>query len=272
MSFTRYLDAKRALDDRSLHPRLWAAFSERLGHGGDVLDIGCGLGGMLDRITANVELAGSYTGIDRDVRLLEIASARHRDMPDVSFRAAELNDFANDSRGRRWPVITGHAFLDLVDLDIALNTLTQLLEPDGLVYLSLNYDHLTIVEPSSDTELDDALLDAYHRAMYEHQWGGAGGDPRTGRRLFHRLTERGFDILDMGPSDWIIAPFRGQYRDEDRIVLEYLLAHIADVVRASNVIADDELARWTARRQRQIENAQLLYIAHQLDVLAQRRP
>ena len=75
VDFARYLEAKEALDARSIHPRLWAAFCEHLSEVGQVLDIGCGLGATLDRLLTTDRLTPStvsrirYTGIDREAGL-----------------------------------------------------------------------------------------------------------------------------------------------------------------------------------------------------------
>jgi SAM-dependent methyltransferase len=273
MDFVRYLEAKQSLDDRSLHPRVWGEFCRRVKVRGDILDIGCGLGATLDRLLTHMAPGSHFTGIDCDESVIDIAKDRHVDVLNASFRVAELTDFARSTRHQgSWPIITAHAFLDLVNLNQALDDLTALLTPDGLVYFSVNFDDLTVIEPLIDAPMDQAVLSVYHRAMYAQEWGGNGGDGRTGRRLIHALSARGFDLLDIGPSDWVIAPVKGKYRDGDAVVLEYLLDHIVEVVRANRAFADDELAAWAAERTRQLGAAELVYIAHQLDVLAERRP
>jgi SAM-dependent methyltransferase len=279
VDFARYLEAKEALDARSIHPRLWAAFCERLSEVGQVLDIGCGLGATLDRLLTTDRLTPStisrirYTGIDRDAGLIEKAQTRFAERTGAVFEVAEFFDYARLSNHRNsWPTVTAHAFLDLFDLDAALDAVAGLLAPDGLAYLTLNFDDLTIIEPSIDPRLDEELLSAYHAAMYTQRWGGSGGERRAGRRLFHALTRRGFEVLDMAPSDWVIAPLHGAYRDDDKLVLEYLLAHIVSVVRQAGKLDAGKLEHLVAERERQIEAAELVYVAHQLDILAQRKP
>src|SRR5688572_10895462 len=109
IDFVRYLDAKRALDDRSLHPRVWAEFCQRVKGRADILDIGCGLGATLDRLSPVMGLGGHFTGVDRDETITRIARVRHADNHNATFRAAELTDFARstDHQGS-WPIITAH--------------------------------------------------------------------------------------------------------------------------------------------------------------------
>ena len=130
---------------------------------------------------------------------------------------------------------------------------------------------LTSIEPVMDPALDEAVLSAYHATMYAERWGGSGGESRTGRRLFHALEQRGFEVLDMAPSDWVIAPFSGDYQDEDAVVLEYLVQHIVDVAGHAHTSTAEVLERWRLERMRQIQAGQLVYIAHQLDIIGRRR-
>lgn len=290
--FVRYLEAKQALDDRSLNPRVLSALSAACAPAPNVLDLGCGLGSNLKRLMgAGVLRAGGdqparYTGVDRDPALIAQAEAHaaaldwERRAPDliqgahgavqVRFRVGDALNLAPHAPEGGWSLITAHAFLDLLDLDEALNAILPHLAPGGLAYFTLGFDDLTAIEPTIDSDLDEAVLAHYHASMYAQRWGSDAGERRSGRRLFHALTRRGLEILEMGPSDWVIAPIRGHYRDADRIVLDYLLTHIERVVRAVGTLPDHSLTAWFAERGRQIERAELLYIAHQTDILGKR--
>ncbi len=50
-SFTRYLAAKKSVDDRALNEHTWQALAGALPHKGvQVLEIGAGIGTMVERI------------------------------------------------------------------------------------------------------------------------------------------------------------------------------------------------------------------------------
>lgn len=307
IGFSRYLEAKKRLDDRSLNPRVWEAFRRELPRPADVLDLGCGLGVTLERLfdagllrpglSASTAGVTRYSGIDTDASLIALAasmlskrigfvlrdhSVTEPDIQGVRFHGAapsgglEVSLLIMDlfqlacqcSEPRRWDVIVAHAFLDLVDLEAALNALTGLAAGGALLYASLCFDDLTLFEPTIDAILDDQIVATYHRHMYGQQWGGGDGHTRTGRRLLSALVQRGIEVLEAGPSDWVIVPRHGKYPDDERLVLQYLLTHLGRVVAASGEIPTATVQQWIEARLSQVDRGELVYVAHQLDVLA----
>jgi SAM-dependent methyltransferase len=302
--FAGYLLAKQSLDTHSLHPRVWSSLissiKKPISVPISVLDVGCGTGASFDRLlAAGVFESGGlggrafYTGVDRDPELIALASdsvrtllvrsnfqvsdsgdgslvaQREHSTLEVELVQKDVFDFARAHAGRRqWSLLTAHAFLDLFDVDTVLDALWPLLQPGGLGYFSLGFDDLTVIEPPSNIQGSDPLLEIYHQTMYQTQWGGSNRRGRAGRALFGSLRSRSARIIDAGPSDWVIIARDGFYTDDERIVLEFLLRHIADVVRATNTLDSSVLSAWLTERLAQVENRELVYIAHQLDVLA----
>lgn len=297
--FARYLIAKQSLDDRSLHPRVWTA----LGASAppiSVLDIGCGTGASFRRMltggmlgSGGFESAARYTGVDRDPELVQLGiesiytllenngfqialdgvgqlSARKGPSTlEIELITADVFEFARNAAGlRQWSILTAHAFLDLFEADQVLNAFWPLLAPGGLAYFSMNFDDLTVIEPASSIPDDARVLQIYHAAMYRPQWGGADRRGRSGRALFESLRSRGGRTIDAAPSDWIIFGRNGGYTEDEQIVLDFLLQHIAAVVRDTREIDDSQIDAWLAERLAQVERGVLIYIAHQLDVLA----
>ena len=113
---------------------------------------------------------------------------------------------SHDIRGV-YDLVIAQAFLDLVDLDSVLPLIGASLRPGGLIYLCINFDGGTIFDPVVDAELDARIEALYHRTMDERVADGkASGDSRTGRRLFSGLRRIGAQVLDAGPSDWVVYP------------------------------------------------------------------
>ena len=83
-SFTRYLAAKKSVDDRALNEHIWQTLAEALPQKPlQVLEIGAGIGTMIERIlerqlfTAGV----TYTAIDAQDTNIEEAQHRLRTLP-----------------------------------------------------------------------------------------------------------------------------------------------------------------------------------------------
>jgi SAM-dependent methyltransferase len=261
LDFQRYLEAKRTVDDRSLNPRVWHAFatemsSPAMGARPQVLEVGAGIGTMLERLVENGVLrVGSYTGLDADASNMRCAGERltrwaggcgavvqgeggldQRVLgPGLDLHAAFLTGealrFASEQAGRRaWDAILAHAFLDLVDLGRALPAFGRLLRPRGLFYATLNFDGETIFQPEVEASLEAPILAAYHRTMDERRAGEvASGEARTGRRVFGTLSGAGFELLEAGASDWVVFARKGLYPGDE----EYFVRSILGMIRRS---------------------------------------
>jgi SAM-dependent methyltransferase len=297
-SFADYLEAKLALDDRSLNTDVRQTALERLTPASAVLrwvDVGTGTGSMIRRLlNADLHRAVEITALDRDGTLLEIASSkifeelvrlkyevqRRRDFIEarkadrkirVDFRCCRLLDFEPGTAC--YDLVTAHAFMDIVPIGPAVSHFASWLAAGGVFYATLNYDGDTALLPLyGDSAFEDAALTGYDASMEKRRVDArATGGARSGRRLHNALREGDFDVLAYGSSDWDITPRAGIYRDRDADVLHALLATIRTESERNPTIDSEKLARWYASRSAQIETGELGMIVHQLDVAAIRR-
>ena len=296
VSFADYLNAKFALDERSLNGEVRRAYEQALHSLPKIecLDVGAGTGASLRRLLASSLSAPlSVTALDRDTNLLDIA---RRDIPgwlgavelkphmqdgairtcgemqiDIRFADGELKHHRPD---RIYNVITAHAFLDLAPLRAALRQFAAWLEPGGYLYTSINYDGDTALLPVYEDSVFEAdLLSHYNRTMELRRVDGlATGGAYCGRRLRDLLPGYGFEILAAGDSAWNISPVRQQYRDRDAICLEALLGMIYGEGRGCDLFAVDELDRWRDARKRCLQQGLLELRIQHLDFLARYRP
>jgi hypothetical protein len=177
--------------------------------------------------------------------------------------------FDDDTAEGPFDVLLAHAFLDLVDLDRALARLLPCLRPGGTCLFTLNFDGLTAFLPEIDPTLDRRIVEAYHATMDARRNDGLpSGSSRTGRRLLVELPRRGAEVLAAGASDWIIYPRAGGYAAGERTVLDAVVGFVEASLRASD-FDDAALLSWVARRRGQIEAGELVFLAHQIDILAQ---
>jgi SAM-dependent methyltransferase len=295
--FADYLEAKFALDERSLNADVRRAVLDRLGRERRVLrwlDVGAGTGAMVRRLLA-ADPAGSVqiTVLDRDPGLLGLAPAaiadalsrleytvrrrgstieaarRGREIH-VDFRCSGLMEF--DGADRSYDLVTAHAFMDIVPIDPAVSRIAAWLAPGGLFYATLNYDgHTTLFPLYADPAFEDAILAGYDRSMEERRVDGeATGGARSGRRLHRALHASQFHVFAYGSSDWNITPAADSYRDRDADVLRTLLAVIREESERSPLFDRGRVARWHAERTDQLARGELGMIVHHVDLGATR--
>jgi hypothetical protein len=298
--FSRYLRAKKRVDDRSLNLRVYQKLHEVLAdskHTGpwNLLEIGCGIGTMMERLWDwDLVPLAAYTAVDREaalitearVRLAEFSRCRHLTLAQegetfrlagqgrewlISYRTEDFLAFCPRQAGKpNWDLILAHAFLDLVDLDMSLPRLFSWLAPGGCYYFTLNFDGGTIWHPPLDPVFEDLVIRCYHQSMEARQ-GGRAGHSQTGRRLLEALSRCKGEILAAGSSDWVVWPtVQNFYPGEEAYFLGYLLETIHQSVLSHPDLDQDRLQSWVSGRRAQIEAGELIFMAHQLDVCGRR--
>jgi SAM-dependent methyltransferase len=295
-SFTRYLAAKKSVDDRALNRHVWRTLKAALPDGRlRILELGAGIGAMVERVvewdllptadyTAAVYTAAVYTAIDNEPE--NIAHIYER-LPQSGFihqddhlrwqndgrsltihpQTADIRQIAADpAQQGQWDLLIAHAVLDLLPLDRLLAPLLGLLRPGGLFYFTINFDGETIFEPILDPIFDAEIMRLYHASMDNRLIEGElSGDSRTGRHLFQRLTAVGGQILAAGSSDWVVYGQDGRYPADEAYFLHAILHMMAQTLSQSPELDQPQFAQWLAQRQQQIDRGELVYIAHQLD-------
>ncbi|NPV77835.1 MAG: methyltransferase domain-containing protein [Anaerolineae bacterium] len=300
-SLQRYLSAKRTVDDRSLSQRVWRRLEDLINFTYGIvplkmLEIGCGTGAMLYRmLDACLFKKLEYLGIDsveeniqeanlslpiwaqkNGWRLSQIQQGSiltcDSDYLQIHFERKDFFDLLSvQPPAQLFDLIAAHAFLDLIHFPGVMQNLVALTEPGGLWYFTINFDGLTILEPEIDPVFDEEVMRLYHLTMDERKINGVpSGDSRTGRRLFTWLRKVGMEILEAGSSDWVVFSQNGQYPADEGYFLSFLLDTIYKALAGNPVLDQKRFESWTLRRQQQIEQRELVYIAHQMDFLARK--
>ena len=296
-SFPRYLSAKKTVDDRALNADVWKTLqahvaSLQASRPLQVLEIGAGIGTMLERtVDWGLLQRARYTALDALPE--NIATARSRlatwaernaiitsETPDgelhfsgdhvdlqVNLVTGDLFDFiVQPHAGQKWDLIIAHAFLDLMDIPATLPQLFELLRPGGYFYFTINFDGATLFEPAIDPPLDRQIEARYHQTMDERIINGKrSGDSCAGRHLFQHLPAAGAAILAAGASDWVVYPGVSGYPDDEAYFLHFIIHTLGEALRGVPGLDMQRFAGWIAARHAQIEQHQLVYIAHQLD-------
>lgn len=295
-SFTRYLAAKKSVDDRSLNRRVWECLAGQLPKAKSskplqVLEIGAGIGTMVERMLERKLLSYTqYTALDALAENMTCARERltgwgkahgypvssrasrlvisNLDQKiSITFENREVFEFALEVGGQRqWDLLVAHAFLDLVDLPTGLPTLFRLLKDGGLFYFSANYDGMTAFEPPFEPDLERQILTLYHRSMdLRRVNGNPSGHSQTGRRLFQEIAAAGGEILEAGSSDWVVYPRQNGYPEDEAYFLHFILHTIYKELYGHPQLDPEGFEAWAAKRHAQVEEGRLVYIAHQLD-------
>ena len=293
-TFSRYLEAKKSVDDRALNRLTWETLRNELENRHTpaplrVLEVGAGIGTMLQRMVEWELLSNAdYTAIDLDPE--NIISARQRlsawtahvtpttqgfilnraeKRISVELEAIDLFEFTHRQVGKRnWDLLVAHAFLDLLDIPASLPQLFSLLAGEGLFYFTINFDGLTALEPALDSELDDLIIQLYHNTMDTRMINGAlSGDSRTGRHLFNHLRRAGAQVLQAGASDWIVFPQQGGYPADEAYFLHFIIHTIQTALAGHPELDARRFSVWITGRHNQVERGELIYIAHQIDIL-----
>ncbi len=303
-SFDEYLDAKRALDDRSIHEPTWRAYLRLLRALLDrreatrapaVLELGCGLGALLDRTISDLDLAPDpggprlgYLAVDASAERLDalrsrFAAARGRLTVALETRAGDAPTVLEDlaAEGRSFDAVVSHAFADLMDLPLLCAAAAKVLAGGGCFYHSLVFDGVTAFIPASAGAAEEATEDgryvaAYHASM-ARPWNGNGGpegggpaDGASGRRLLGLIASPPWLPVGAGPSDWVILPraARGKEGGEDAVVAAMLDFFASGVGGRMAGAERESFFAWLAAKRERLARGELGFHAHHLDVLA----
>jgi len=285
-TYPRYLKAKRSVDERALNQRVWTRFvrlASRRESPLRILEVGGGVGATLERIVETLDGREvepiEYTLVD--VKADNIDAARERvssltteqnweeafRQVSVRFETIDLFDFAANEEGGRYDVIVGQAIFDLLCVPKALRALRPLLVEDGLWYLPIHFDGVTAFEPPIDSTLDAQIGRLYHESMANDEPEGHDG-AHTGRRLLTRLRKEGANLLEAGSSDWVVFAEKDGYPEDEAYFLHHVLHFVEEELAGRSALDSGAFAEWVQERRRQIEAGELIYVAHQLDVLA----
>jgi SAM-dependent methyltransferase len=299
----RYLTSKKTVDDRALNRTVWSSFTAAVaqftGHRLHIAELGAGTGSMLERLldwqffahlgaectTVGLDLIDNDGAALERARLHVPALARARNWTcaeiadgwqlqrattqvDVRFTVEDARDLVRDTDGGRYDVLIAHAFLDLFHLPSFVPSLLRILAPHGLFYFTMNYDGATIFEPVTDRALEDALHASYNRTMDQRVTAGQpSGDSVAGRHLYHVLTGCGAAVMDIGSSDWVVFPRSGGYAGDEEYFLRCILWLVEQALRADAELPAASVESWLRQREDQVKARELVYVAHQLDIM-----
>jgi SAM-dependent methyltransferase len=193
-----WLDLREPADRAARDGALLAAARGYLSEGRApvAVDLGCGTGATCRAFAGVVT---RWRLIDRDPRLLAIATARH---PDATAIPADLGDLdALPLAGAR--LVTASALLDLASVEWLEQLASRLAVVGAGFYACLTYDGvMDWVPPRAD---DDAIRTAFNAHQRTDKGLGAACGPAAAPTMAAALRRRGFAVR-LAPSPWRLGP------------------------------------------------------------------
>lgn len=179
-------DARRLQLLGQFYDPMSAAFLEAAGvrPGDTVADVGCGHGGVTERIAARVGDAGQVYAVDASADQLRIARSNLADRSNVTFIQASLEDDPLGGQHVDW-VYSRFLLMHVRNLDRALNAMADMITDGGALLLEIaDVGSLTFSPADTDSNLwrpwwyalgktrglsfdvADRIIDALHRAGF----------------------------------------------------------------------------------------------------------
>jgi hypothetical protein len=287
-SFPHYLLSKQSVDDRALNRMVLDSLKANLpGPPIRIIEVGAGIGTMparllrwnimteveyilVDEMAENIEMAREWlprwateAGLsaerigEADLRVFDKTRDIH-----VRLVLADVFDFIRNKPAPA-DLLIAHAFLDLLPMPESMPKLLSLTQ--GLAWLTINFDGATSLEPTIDGELDQKIEHLYHATM---DMRTTGGDSHTGRHLFNHLRMSGAKILAAGASDWVVYAVDGNYPADEAFFLHFILHFFEESLTGHPDLDAIAFRNWLKQRHAQVERGELIYIVHQMDLLA----
>jgi hypothetical protein len=286
-SFPRYLLSKQTVDDRALNKDVLAALKASLpAKPLTITEVGGGIGTMparllrwqvisrveytlVDEITENIEFAHAWLPEWAGENELEVEESGANELRifdagrDLRVRLVQADVFEFvEQKPDPADLLIAHAFLDLLPMPESLPKLLALTK--NLAWLTVNFDGVTALEPAIDPELDAKIERLYHESMDSRP---GGGDSQSGRHLFGHLEQARAEIASAGASDWVVHPLNGRYPADEAYFLQFILHFFEESLGNHPELDPAVFADWLEKRRAQVDDGELVYIAHQMDFL-----
>jgi len=284
--YVDYLDLKRAIDDRSLNPQVWQRLADWVttrqkdGKVLRILEIGAGIGTMIERLLDNKLLSRcEYTAVEMESGFRDAAMQRLQFWADShghqfaeektavwSLRGVDSTTVIHWVHGDAlqigqqfgpgaFDLIIAHAVVDLLPVPTLMPDLLTRLSANGAYYFSLNYAGETLFLPPLTT--DQKIFQAYNNDM-DKRFPGLDWQPsHTGQLLGPWLTAHGHPVIAEGASDWELQS------DPDQPA-NLFIANILDTIETA-LAGMPGLTEWLTTRRQQLRAGMLKFRASNRD-------
>lgn len=243
--YIKYLDAKKAIDDRSLNKEVWNEFSgwvksrKSETENFKVLEIGAGIGTMIERLLdASLLTKCHYIALEPEGPFKEAAKLRLQAWAEIrglTFRVRSSNSWllsgdgldvtiewlvksaeniTNLFKDKSFDLLLSHAVIDLLPVPDIMPNIIKKLQEQGAYYFSLNFSGSTKFDPQH--KHDDVISRHYHADM-DKRFPELDWQPSlTGLELSNNMEMHRCKTAAEGESDWLLGK-------DDQIFIENIL-------------------------------------------------
>jgi len=296
--YTHYLESKSTIDERALHPRVWSRFTEELFMGrasARVLEAGGGTGSMCQRVIDAAKSAGvkSLHYVLVDMRADNVEAARRNvgtwargegfdvfgtdqrmvladQALDVELRLieADIFEFCDSNQKTSHNAVIAQALIDLFSAKESIGQISRVVASGALWYLPINFDGVTAFVPEVSASFDAKVERLFHESMRHADANNRSGS-HSGRKVLEAFSAGGYQLVDVAGSDWVVRPTPdGTYPGDEDYFLYYILNLIDKELHDHDQLDTDKFQSWLQKRRDQVADGELIYLTHQLDVLA----
>lgn len=186
----------------------------------------------------------------------------------VRFCQADALAYLLDHAGS-FDVVIAAAFLDLLSLDIIIPIIRNSMDPSSQLrafYFPINYDGNTQFSPPM---ADAFVLRTFHESM---GFGVVGGRKvsraQSGRHISDAISVAGGRVSMEGKSLWSVTPVSGSYAADEFYFLNCILSFIewSTAENCNEKVYSLSTQDLLKTRREQLQNAELCYEAHNVDV------
>ncbi|MFO8231308.1 MAG: class I SAM-dependent methyltransferase [Longimonas sp.] len=281
-NYPRYLKALQSVSARAQSDVLYQRFIEALVARADetkaplrLLEIGAGRGDQMQRILddmATHDTAVHYTALEpqsENRAVTESVAEAYATPPHtVTVQPTSLLDVTTGDE-ISYDAIVARSVLDLMPLHEALTTIEALIPENGLLYAPLTFAMGTKLAPypsARTASTEHKIASIYHNSVYQKTELEDGAYPP--QEIVHWANKRNARVAMRG-SDWVIAPSKKTYVQDEAYALQSILAFMHDEAEQLDTIPHPDLDSWWATRMRMLHNNTLIYTANQFDLLIQ---
>jgi len=272
--YVKYLEVKKNIDDRSLNKAVWYEFSTWLkakshqSEGLKVLEIGAGIGTMIERLVeASLLNKCHYIALEPEYSFKVAAKNRllswakncafnfkicsedlwmvYGNTLDIKIEwlDAEAEKIAQLFNDESFDLILSHAVIDLLPVPEIMPGILNKLKTQGGFYFSLNFSGETEFYPNHESDVD--IAKHYHADM-DSRFPDLEWQPsRTGLELPKWLQHYGCKQIVEGESGWRLG-------SEDELIIKNILDTIKKALSGY-----PGLKNWLTERYSQLQQAQL---------------
>ena len=213
-----WLALREPVDHASVNHRVRSALVHHLAGASSIelVDLGSGTGSNFRSIAPDLAPAQSWTLLDIDPGLLQIAAHRCALIADqcqsqisLNVQVGDLSQLSFDELFEGADVVTASALFDLLSASAIEQIVESVAATNAVFYTTLTYDGIAAWLP--EHPLNQTMREAFNRHQRTDKGFGPAAGPEATRLLATAFSDRGYSI-ELGASPWVLDQSRATLR------------------------------------------------------------